>query len=234
MKPAQESNRGTSGCQSNDGSFDLARKSSNRQHLHLEVESLPELTEEMGFMLNRDEPSYISRQAESCLFLVKKYDAWIEAMRDRLQSSVSVDEQSVVRPTILVLSHLRRVHIRQWEDLGRVQCRARPSWYLGQLYERMGLESISKRRPYDILIRVLVHHVMYVRGRLRYQALLKAVDRETALYWRLFLGDATSNALMLGDLATIWHRTTGSELMENVIGCETGIIREIEEHRSVS
>jgi hypothetical protein len=173
---------------------------------------MPQLYCEAKFLTERDWDGYLRRQAASALYLATLYRDWVK------------EEPRVVLTGIFL--HLVGLHERQAKE-SRQDVEPRRSWYLDELYDRMGVKS----HPSDVL-RLAIHAVMYQRGLYRYRKMLMVTDpRDNYFPWDVWARDAELNVgLCLGALSVL-APDDADEILTEVAQVEKGIMQEIEDRK---
>lgn len=169
-----------------------------------------ELYQEKHFLHNRDPEAYKVRQSGSCLYLVELLNGYSRGPGSGMFG--------------LLCSHLRRVHLQQYEDIGIDAELPEGSFYFDSLFPMLDSET-------DMVQRIWVHCVSYFRGVQRYKALVDVFGEDNT--YRIFYRDALLNGHFCMDFLNLYcSKQENQKLMAHVVKCETEVIQKIDEFNS--
>jgi len=174
---------------------------------------------ETHFMHARDLVEYAKSQATSCVFLCDEYERLMEG-------------PNVSKPLAVAERYLRKVHQRQYDDLLFVMG---PGVEIPMVHDSYYLRCMRNSGAYPLVVSYewAVRLVMYERGRLRYEQLVretKDLCPEMWPVWNNFHRDATLNrevCLAWLEAHTRWSHHI-DEMVERVIRHEQVVMARID------
>ncbi|MBI1968534.1 hypothetical protein HYS49_01350 [Candidatus Woesearchaeota archaeon] len=177
--------------------------------------------------------TYAQRQAQSCTYLEKVFDA-VEQRMESYRAELSD-----------LFGELRLVHRRQYADLEHLiaipRIDDRKSFYFDRLYSAFKLSPLELPELLakdDLLAILAIQAVSYVRGRDRYRLLKDHEETDNAAFkpvWAAFYNDAAGNAAKVFQFMDAhFDKNKTEEKVYNILEAEDEVIHTIWRHNHVT
>lgn len=168
-----------------------------------------EIYQEKNFLNHIDPEAYKAKQAGSCRYLIREMS--------QLNRSIGMGLFGIV------FSHLSRVHMRQYLDIGIiVEEVPETSFYFDSMFDLVLMENE------DPIKRIWIHAISYLRGVQRYEMLIKQFGADVE--WKIFCRDAYLNACICIDFLEVYcTKEENACIRDFVVSCEEIVMKQIDE-----